>query len=237
MTKQRAAFKENLLADVQAREWQKDNGALRTQTINLQSEIYGLRLANKYLDKELAGRYRSHEEVYRDGRRMMMMMISRIQQLQLLGRNLRGREHDNLWNQLEAEIQLHRQKTVVRACRDKTHSVLITPSNQVHQSVVRSLSLEISSSSLVAVDESCTTLGCSPQESSTSTGHVDHRWPRIQPADVHLRDSPRWTGLALWTVVRRRHDRLRQRARSAQCEACRSRTNPLVDRECDVLSR
>ena len=67
MTKQRAEFKQSLLSDVEAREWQKDNGALRTQMINLQSEIYGQRLANKYLDKELAGRYRSAAESYADG--------------------------------------------------------------------------------------------------------------------------------------------------------------------------
>ena len=28
-----------------------------------------------------------------------------------------GVEHDRLWNQLEAEIHLHRHKTVIRACR------------------------------------------------------------------------------------------------------------------------
>lgn len=41
----------------------------------------------------------------------------RIQQIQLLGRDMRGAEHDRLWNQLEAEIHLHRHKTVIRACR------------------------------------------------------------------------------------------------------------------------
>lgn len=30
---------------------------------------------------------------------------------------MRGAEHDRLWNQLEAEIHLHRHKTVIRACR------------------------------------------------------------------------------------------------------------------------
>ena len=43
----------------------------------------------------------------------------RIQQIQLLGRDLRGSEHDKLWNQLEAEIHLHRHKTVIRACRGR----------------------------------------------------------------------------------------------------------------------
>ncbi|CAD6194776.1 unnamed protein product [Caenorhabditis auriculariae] len=78
--------------------------ALRTEceqkkTISaLETEVFGARLAAKYLDKELAGR---------------------IQQIQLLGRNMRGVEHDRLWNQLEAEIHLHRHKTVIRACRGR----------------------------------------------------------------------------------------------------------------------
>lgn len=62
---------------------------LRKFSLSLQREVYGSRLAAKYLDKELAGR---------------------IQQIQLLGRDLRGAEHDRLWNQLEAEIHLHRHK-------------------------------------------------------------------------------------------------------------------------------
>lgn len=32
---------------------------------------------------------------------------------------MRGVEHDKLWNQLEAEIHLHRHKTVIRACRKR----------------------------------------------------------------------------------------------------------------------
>ncbi len=62
----------------------------------MQSELFGSRLAAKYLDKELAGR---------------------IQQIQLLGRDVKDSDHDRLWNQLEAEIHLHRHKTVIRACR------------------------------------------------------------------------------------------------------------------------
>ncbi|CAF1001318.1 unnamed protein product [Didymodactylos carnosus] len=42
-----------------------------------------------------------------------------IQQIQLLGRDLRGPYHEKLWNQLEAEIHLHRHKTVIRACRER----------------------------------------------------------------------------------------------------------------------
>ena len=50
---------------------------------------------------------------------MNLPIYSRIQQIQLLGRDMRGHEHDMLWNQIEAEIHLHRHKTVVRACRSK----------------------------------------------------------------------------------------------------------------------
>ncbi len=64
----------------------------------MQSEVFGARLAAKYLDKELAGR---------------------IQQIQLLGRGMRGCEHDRLWSQLESEIHLHRHKTVIKACRGR----------------------------------------------------------------------------------------------------------------------
>lgn len=34
---------------------------------------------------------------------------------------MRGAEHDKLWNQLEAEIHLHRHKTVIRACRGRNN--------------------------------------------------------------------------------------------------------------------
>ncbi|XP_054164122.1 Golgi-associated PDZ and coiled-coil motif-containing protein-like [Oppia nitens] len=77
----------------------KENQSLRRQTLELQSELFGSRLAAKYLDKELAGR---------------------IQQIQLLSREARDAEHERLWNQLEAEIHLHRHKTVIRACRANT---------------------------------------------------------------------------------------------------------------------
>lgn len=82
------------------RQLRKENISLRNYVLSLQSELYGARLASKYLDKELAGR---------------------IQQIQLLGKSdLKGADHDRLWNQLEAEIHLHRHKTVVRACRGRT---------------------------------------------------------------------------------------------------------------------
>ncbi|KAI3383183.1 hypothetical protein SNEBB_005083 [Seison nebaliae] len=60
------------------------------------AELFGSRLATRYLDKELAGR---------------------IQQLQLLGRDLPKDEYERLWCQLEAEIHLHRHKAVVKACQ------------------------------------------------------------------------------------------------------------------------
>ncbi|KAK6725919.1 hypothetical protein RB195_004316 [Necator americanus] len=83
----------------------------------LETEVFGARLAAKYLDKELAGR---------------------IQQIQLLGRNMRGVEHDRLWNQLEAEIHLHRHKTVIRACRGRGQTKgLPTPPINDCQSIKR----------------------------------------------------------------------------------------------------
>ncbi|KRT80420.1 PDZ domain-containing protein [Oryctes borbonicus] len=75
---------------------QIENAALRNSILALNSEVYGAKLAAKYLDKELAGR---------------------IQQLQLLGREMRGDVRDKLWRQLESEILLQRHKTVVRECR------------------------------------------------------------------------------------------------------------------------
>ncbi|XP_020601259.1 Golgi-associated PDZ and coiled-coil motif-containing protein-like [Orbicella faveolata] len=84
--------------DCQVKQLEKENTALRNHVFSLQGEVYGARLAAKYLDKELAGR---------------------IQQIQLLGRDMRGSEHDQLWNQIEAEIHLHRHKTVIRACRGR----------------------------------------------------------------------------------------------------------------------
>ena len=76
----------------------KENLMLKEQIVQLTSEVYGARLAAKYLDKELAGR---------------------VQQLQLFGKNLKSDQHERLWNQLEAEIHLQRHKTVLRACRGK----------------------------------------------------------------------------------------------------------------------
>lgn len=84
--------------EAEVRLFKKENEALRRHIAVLQAEVYGARLAAKYLDKELAGR---------------------VQQIQLLGRDMKGPAHDKLWNQLEAEIHLHRHKTVIRACRGR----------------------------------------------------------------------------------------------------------------------
>ncbi|CAI4227690.1 unnamed protein product [Auanema sp. JU1783] len=94
----RAELIPSLLADCEREELRKENERHKRLISALETEVFGARLAAKYLDKELAGR---------------------IQQIQLLGRNMRGVEHDRLWNQLEAEIHLHRHKTVIRACRGR----------------------------------------------------------------------------------------------------------------------
>jgi len=51
----------------------------------------------------------------------------RIQQIQLLGRNLKSEEHNMLWNQIESEIHLHRHKTVIRACRGRPGGNKVPP--------------------------------------------------------------------------------------------------------------
>ena len=45
------------------------------------------------------------------------LLYSRIQQIQLLGRNIKPPNFEKMWHQLEAEIHLHRHKTVIKACR------------------------------------------------------------------------------------------------------------------------
>ena len=67
---------------------------------SLTGEVIGAKLAGKYTAKELSGR---------------------VQQLQLLIREkemkLDPEMQQKLWNQLEAEINLHRHKTIIRECR------------------------------------------------------------------------------------------------------------------------
>ncbi|XP_064071270.1 uncharacterized protein LOC113393568 isoform X1 [Vanessa tameamea] len=83
-------------ARAEAAQLARENAALRETVLALHSELFGARLATKYLDKELAGR---------------------IQQLQLLGSDMRAELRDSLWAQVEAEILLQRHKTLVRVCR------------------------------------------------------------------------------------------------------------------------
>uniref|UniRef100_A0A8B9KRM3 Golgi-associated PDZ and coiled-coil motif-containing protein n=1 Tax=Astyanax mexicanus TaxID=7994 RepID=A0A8B9KRM3_ASTMX len=97
--------------EAEVRMLKKENEALRRHIAVLQAEVYGARLAAKYLDKELAGR---------------------VQQIQLLGRDMKGPAHDKLWNQLEAEIHLHRHKTVIRACRGRNDPKKPLPSPAGH---------------------------------------------------------------------------------------------------------
>ncbi|XP_070782021.1 Golgi-associated PDZ and coiled-coil motif-containing protein isoform X2 [Enoplosus armatus] len=97
--------------EAEVRLFKKENEALRRHMAVLQAEVYGARLAAKYLDKELAGR---------------------VQQIQLLGRDMKGPAHDKLWNQLEAEIHLHRHKTVIRACRGRNDPKKPLPSPVGH---------------------------------------------------------------------------------------------------------
>ncbi|XP_053300824.1 Golgi-associated PDZ and coiled-coil motif-containing protein isoform X1 [Pleuronectes platessa] len=109
-----ASKKEKLVEatlDAEVRLYKKENEALRRHMAVLQAEVYGARLAAKYLDKELAGR---------------------VQQIQLLGRDMKGPAHDKLWNQLEAEIHLHRHKTVIRACRGRNDPKKPLPSPVGH---------------------------------------------------------------------------------------------------------
>ncbi|XP_029705084.1 Golgi-associated PDZ and coiled-coil motif-containing protein isoform X1 [Takifugu rubripes] len=97
--------------EMEVRLCKKETEALRRHIAVLQAEVYGARLAAKYLDKELAGR---------------------VQQIQLLGRDMKGPAHDKLWNQLEAEIHLHRHKTVIRACRGRNDAKKPLPSPADH---------------------------------------------------------------------------------------------------------
>lgn len=64
-----------------------------------------------------------------------LVLSCRVQQIQLLGRDMKGPAHDKLWNQLEAEIHLHRHKTVIRACRGRNDPKKPLPSPLGHVSV------------------------------------------------------------------------------------------------------
>lgn len=74
-----------------------ENEGLRDLLAKNTHDLYAARLTSKYLDKELAGR---------------------IQQIQLIGKGKMSAENfGKLWTQLESEIFLHRQKTLIQACR------------------------------------------------------------------------------------------------------------------------
>ena len=60
-------------------------------------------------------------------------IFHRIQQIQLLGRDLKMQEHEMLWNQIESEIFLHRHKTVIRACK-RNHKKRPTNSTEISNS-------------------------------------------------------------------------------------------------------
>uniref|UniRef100_A0A8C9WVZ3 Golgi-associated PDZ and coiled-coil motif-containing protein n=1 Tax=Scleropages formosus TaxID=113540 RepID=A0A8C9WVZ3_SCLFO len=74
-----------------------------------------------------------------EGRQKMTSLSScfaqlshKAQTIQLLGRDMKGPAHDKLWNQLEAEIHLHRHKTVIRACRGRNDPKKPLPSPVGH---------------------------------------------------------------------------------------------------------
>uniref|UniRef100_A0AAY4C9L6 Golgi-associated PDZ and coiled-coil motif-containing protein n=1 Tax=Denticeps clupeoides TaxID=299321 RepID=A0AAY4C9L6_9TELE len=74
-----------------------------------------------------------------EGRQKMTSLSScfaqlchKAQTIQLLGRDMKGPAHDKLWNQLEAEIHLHRHKTVIRACRGRNDPKKPLPSPAGH---------------------------------------------------------------------------------------------------------
>uniref|UniRef100_I3IZS4 Golgi-associated PDZ and coiled-coil motif-containing protein n=2 Tax=Oreochromis TaxID=8139 RepID=I3IZS4_ORENI len=74
-----------------------------------------------------------------EGRQKMTSLSScfaqlchKTQTIQLLGRDMKGPAHDKLWNQLEAEIHLHRHKTVIRACRGRSDPKRPLPSPVGH---------------------------------------------------------------------------------------------------------
>lgn len=106
---------------------QTENELLRTTIASLQAEVCGARLAARYLDKELAGRYLI---AFKDWRllstltELILESNSRIQQLQLLTREDMNYDiRTKLWDQLDAEILLQRHKTVIKVMRQqKNHN-------------------------------------------------------------------------------------------------------------------
>jgi len=91
----------------------EENDNFKTTLQQVESELFGARLASKYLDKELAGR---------------------MQQIQLLSTEKKPPNFDRLWDQLESEISLNRQKIIVKACR-KQQSMLQTNDPKISSEV------------------------------------------------------------------------------------------------------
>lgn len=58
---------------------------------------------------------------------------------------MKGPAHDKLWNQLEAEIHLHRHKTVIRACRGRNDLKRPMQAPPGHVRLLASLSLSTAS--------------------------------------------------------------------------------------------
>ena len=56
MDKRKSNLMNEALLETEVKELRKENSDLKQYVLALQSEVYGARLAAKYLDKELAGR-------------------------------------------------------------------------------------------------------------------------------------------------------------------------------------
>jgi len=69
----------------------EENLRLKSLLNSVHSEIYGARLAAKYLDKELAGRLENDFFDLINSHYKRHFFNFSIQQIQLLGRNMRGR--------------------------------------------------------------------------------------------------------------------------------------------------
>ena len=57
MDKRKTDQMAEVLMDAEIKELRKETSELKQYILALQGEVYGARLAAKYLDKELAGRY------------------------------------------------------------------------------------------------------------------------------------------------------------------------------------
>lgn len=64
MTRYKNSAMKEARMDCQVKQLEKENTALRNHVFSLHGEVYGARLAAKYLDKELAGRYEVYRQKY-----------------------------------------------------------------------------------------------------------------------------------------------------------------------------